>query len=185
MKKTLLLAGVASIFALNAQAMSWNINEYRPYVGADYSFFKAKQGNQAKNMKKYFHSGKANVGMQLYENWDLEFSYQQSGEIKGRTLEGKRGKNYFSVYALDAYGKYPMFCSNFSLLGTVGAGIYHAKYKNFPKTSYNKVGYRAGVGLQYDFNKNWGARVVGRYSYIGSGYTNNFREVTAGLQYRF
>ena len=71
MKKTLLLAGVASIFALNAQAMSWNINEYRPYVGADYSFFKAKQGNQAKNMKKYFHSGKANVGMQLYENWDL------------------------------------------------------------------------------------------------------------------
>ena len=68
MKKTLLLAGVASIFALNAQAMSWNINEYRPYVGADYSFFKAKQGNQAKNMKKYFHSCKANVGMQLYEN---------------------------------------------------------------------------------------------------------------------
>ena len=102
-------------------------------------------------MKKYFHSGKANVGMQLYENWDLEFSYQQSGEIKGRTLEGKRGKNYFSVYALDAYGKYPMFCSNLSLLGTVGAGIYHAKYKNFPKTSYNKVGYRAGLGLQYDF----------------------------------
>ena len=55
MKKTLLLSGVACIFALNAQAMNWNINEYRPYVGADYSFFKAKQGNQANRMKKYFH----------------------------------------------------------------------------------------------------------------------------------
>ena len=76
MKKTLLLSGVACIFALNAQAMNWNINEYRPYVGADYSFFKAKQGNQANRMKKYFHSGKANVGMQLYQNWDLEFSFQ-------------------------------------------------------------------------------------------------------------
>ena len=56
MKKTLLLSGVACIFALNAQAMNWNINEYRPYVGADYSFFKAKQGNQANRMKKYFHA---------------------------------------------------------------------------------------------------------------------------------
>ena len=30
MKKTLLLAGVASIFAFNAQAMNWNMNQYRP-----------------------------------------------------------------------------------------------------------------------------------------------------------
>ena len=185
MKKTLLLAGIASIFAFNAQAMNWNMMQYSPYVGAEYSFLKAKQGHHAKKMKKYFHSCKAKIGMQIYQNWDLEFSYQQTGELKGRTLEGKRGKNYFSVYALDAYGKYPIMCSKLSALGTIGAGIYHGKYKGFPKGAYNKVGYRAGLGLQYDFNKNWGARVVGRYSYIGSGYTNNFKEVTAGLQYRF
>ena len=37
----------------------------------------------------------------------------------------------------------------------------------------------------YDFNDNMSARVVGRYSYVGSAYVNNLMEVTAGLQYRF
>jgi len=190
MKKTLLLsgvAGIASLAAFNAEAMmNWNINDYRPYIGGDYVYSYAKQGSDAKHMKHNFHSGKANLGMQFYQNWDLEFSYQQSGELKSKANPtGKQAKNYFSAYALDAYGKYPLFCTNLGALATVGTAIYHAKYKGLPKKSFNRVGYRAGLGLQYDFNKNIAARVIGRYSYVGADYLNNLKEVTVGFQYRF
>lgn len=183
----LLLSGVAACFtAFNANAMNWNIRDYRPYVGADYVYFHSKNGGDARHLKDDFNAGKFNLGMQFYKNWNLEFSFQQSGELKSKSSpDGRQVKNYFTTYALDLYGKYPMFCSKLSLLGTAGAGIYHAKYKKMPKSSYNRVGYRAGLGLQYDFNEHFGARVVGRYSYIGSSYTNNLKEVTAGIQYRF
>lgn len=186
MKKTLLLSGIACLAAVNANAMSWNLSDYRPYIGADYVYSYAKQGSDARHLKDDFNSGKANLGMQFYQNWDLEFSYQQSGELKSRGgFEGHRVKNYFSSYALDLYGKYPMFCTKLNLVATAGAAIYHMKYKGLPKKSFDRVGYRVGAGLQYDFNKYWAARVIGRYSYIGADYTDNLKEVTAGLQYRF
>ena len=31
---------------------------------------------------------------------------------------------------------------------------------NLDKTSFDRVGYRAGLGMQYDFNDNFSARVV-------------------------
>ncbi len=186
MKKMLLLSGVACLMAANANAMSWNMKNIRPYVGADYVYSYAKQGGEARHIKDDFNSMKFNLGMQIYQNWDLEFSFQQSGELKSKNGEGGRHvKNYFSAYALDAYGKYPLFCSKLSALATVGTAIYHVKYKGLSKRGYDRVGYRAGVGMQYDFTKNMSARVVGRYSYIGSAYTDNLMEVTAGLQYRF
>ena len=63
MKKTLLLAGVAGIFAFNAQAMSWNINEYRPYIGADYSFFKEKILPFRKSQYRYATVSKLGFGI--------------------------------------------------------------------------------------------------------------------------
>ena len=54
-----------------------------------------------------------------------------------------------------------------------------------PNSSTTKVGYRAGIGMQYDMNNNWSARVVGRYSYIGTKRMNNLKEVTVGMLYRF
>lgn len=186
MKKTLLLSGIACMAAFSAEAMNFNMSNFRPYVGADYVYFYAKNGSDARHLKDDFNAGKFNLGMQMYENWDLEFSYQQSGEMKTRKPEGNsKYKNYFSTFALDAYGKYPIMCSKLNALATVGTGIYHVKYKGLDKTSFNRVGYRAGLGLQYDFTDNLSARIVGRYSYIGSAYVNNLREVTAGLQYRF
>ena len=186
MKKTLLLSGIACLAAFSAEAMSFDMNSFRPYVGADYVFFRPKNGSSARHLKDKFHAGKFNVGVNMYKNWDLEFSFQQSGELKsGKPDASSKIKNYFTTYAMDLYGKYPIMCSKFNALATVGAAIYHVKYSNLDKTSFDRVGYRAGLGVQYDFNDNMSARVVGRYSYVGSAYVNNLMEVTAGLQYRF
>ena len=47
------------------------------------------------------------------------------------------------------------------------------------------MGYRAGLGFQYDMNEHWALRVVGRYSYIDSKILDNMQEATAGIRYTF
>ncbi len=87
---------------------------------------------------------------------------------------------------MDIYGYLPMGCSDFSLLGTVGAANYDLEIKNGPsKETSSRIGYRAGVGAQYKFNENWSARIVGRYSYIGTKQVDNLMEATAGIRYTF
>jgi opacity protein-like surface antigen len=188
MKKVLLLSGIALLTAPEVHASAWQ-NMHReivPYVGAEYVYSRAKQGGLASDFKENFHSGKADLGMQLFNNWDLEFSYQQTGELKNKSgYEGRDVKNYLSIFALDLYGKYPIMCSNLGMLATAGAAINHANYKGLPDKAFTRVGYRAGLGLQYDMGEHWAARVVGRYSYIGADRLNNLKEVTVGMLYRF
>ena len=188
MKRILLLSGVAMLTATSASAASWQTMQHniKPYIGAEYVYSKAKQGGLAGDLKDNFHSGKADLGMQFFNNWDLEFSYQQTGELKNKdNFEGKDVKNYLSIFFFFLYGKYPIMCSNLGMLATVGLAINHAEYKNLPDSSFNRVGYRAGLGMQYDMGEHWAARVVGRYSYIGAERLNNLKEVNVGMLYRF
>lgn len=184
MKKILLLTGVALLAINNANASDFAM--VKPYIGADYVYSRAHQGGPAKGFKKNFHSGKVDLGMQIYNNIYTEFSSQMSGELKNRrAYDGSTVKNKFQAYAMDLYGKYPIMCSNLSALLSGGAAIYHVSYKGMENKSFNKVGYRAGIGMQYDFNQNWAARVLGRYSYVGADRLNNLKEVTVGMLYRF
>lgn len=185
MKKICLLAAAVSVFSLNAQAADWNRNLVRPYVGADYIYSHAKHGGWAKGMKKDYNSWAVNVGMDIAEYTSVEAFFQQSEELKNRTLSGTR-KSEFYAWGLDLYGRLPIMCSNFHLLGALGAADYNVKYK-FDGASNDKqrIGYRAGVGFSYDFTNSVSFRVMGRYSYVGMASLDNLMEVTAGLRYTF
>ena len=186
MKKFLLLSGVALLTMGNANAMQWNKNMVDPYLGVDYVYSRAHHGGLARGLKKNYHSPKFNAGMQMMQNWSVEFSYQMTGKLKSYSPEADaRVKNSFQAYAMDMYGKYPIMCSNLGALATIGGAIYDARFKGLPDKSFTKVGYRAGLGLQYDFHKHFAARVVGRYSYVGAKRLNNLKEVTVGMLYYF
>ena len=163
---------------------SW-MDTIKPYVGAEYVFSHAKVGGEANHSKHNFNSGKVDLGMEWDNFFDTEFSYQHSGELKSGNEDGGKIKTSFQAYAMDLYGKYPIMCSPLSAVGTVGAAIYHANFKGLPNEEFNRVGYRAGVGMQYDFTNHVSARVIGRYSYVNTNYLNNLMEVNAGLLYRF
>lgn len=186
MKKFLLLSGVTLFTIGNAEAMNLNKNIIDPYVGVDYVYSRAHNGGLASGIKKNYHSPKFDLGMRMMQNWSMEFSYQMSGELKSYSAAAdRRVKNSFQAYALDMYGKYPIMCSNVGALATIGGAIYDARFKGLPDKSFTRVGYRAGLGLQYDFHKHLSARVVGRYSYVGAKRLNNFKEVTVGMLYYF
>ena len=86
MKKTLLLAGVASFIAFGARAADFSYtniaNEIEPYVGADYVYSYAKFGGKAKSMKDSYHSGSVYMGTRMYDYMGLEAFFQMSGKVQ-------------------------------------------------------------------------------------------------------
>lgn len=187
MKKIYLLATAASVFALNAQAADWSMdNLVRPYMGADYIYSHAKHGAIADGSKRDYNSWAVNMGTEISKYMSVEGFFQQSGRRKAN--DDIRGiKSEFYAWGLDLYGRMPVMCSPFSLLASVGLADYNVKYKFNPGDSLDKqrIGYRGGVGMSYDFTDHLSMRVMGRYSYIGMANLDNLMEVTAGLRYTF
>ncbi|MBR6327659.1 MAG: porin family protein [Alphaproteobacteria bacterium] len=188
MKKTLLLAGVASVLACQAQAGYWSdvYNEMHPYIGADYVYSYAKFGGPAKHMRESYHSPSVNIGARMYGYYGLEAFYQQSFKEK-RKLNNENHSAEFLAYGADMYGYMPVMCSQFNLLGSLGLANYRFdfRYPDIASKSQNRIGYRAGVGMQYDFNEHFAFRMMGRYTYLGMNRVNNLKEVTAGFRYMF
>lgn len=183
MKKTLLLAGVACLVSSVASAQDYNL---KPYVGLDYAYDKAKLGGEASSLDDSFNSGIINVGSRFNENFGLEAFYQMADENKEH-IAANEIKTKFSAYGLDAYGYMPMGCDKkVDLLGSVGLANYDLEVKGADgKHTQDKIGYRFGLGAQYNFTEQFAARVMARYSYIGADSVNNLQEVTAGVRYTF
>ena len=100
MKKTLLLAGVASILSFSANAAEFNLmRDWQPYVGAEYVYSNAKLGGKAHAMRKAYNSGAVNIGARMYDYYGLEAFYQQSGGRKKNKDDGAY-KSEFLAYGV-------------------------------------------------------------------------------------
>ena len=188
MKKIYLVAAAVSGIALNAQAADWgtNMGEWvHPYIGTDYVYSHASHGSFAKDAKQDYNSWAVNAGMDITQYASLEGFFQQAFQRKAH-IGPDTLKSEFYAWGMDMYGRMPIMCSGFDLLGSVGLADYNVKYK-FRGSSEDKqrVGYRGGIGMSYDFTDHISMRVMGRYSYIGMRNLNNLMEVTAGLHYTF
>ena len=64
MKKTLLLAGVACLFSVSANAMDLS-REFRPYIGLDYVYSHADYKDMVREPKKSYNSGAVNLDYAL------------------------------------------------------------------------------------------------------------------------
>ena len=189
MKKTLLLAGVAALFAVNANAM-----ELKPYVGLDY--VRSDVDIDKIEGYQYFEDGlnafAVSAGTRFHKNFGLEAFYQQSEEGNKKTGLLEMNDEY-KAYGIDAIGYLPLGCEQkFELLGSLGVGYYDVDVKEkvlgIKTDSYsdNGWGYRAGVGAQYNVTDNLAARVMARYVDIENVEgVDNMVDLTAGIRYSF
>ena len=186
MKKTLLLAGVAALFAVNANAAQMKTYDLKPYVGMDYIYSYAGYKDVDRNPERSYNSIEGNVGIRMWKYFGPEFYYQYA--FKRHSFSGdEKLKNRFYSYGIDMYGYMPIGCDGtYDALASVGLGGYNVKSRHhLYSNDTNKVGYRFGLGMMYHITDNIAARIMGRYDYIGTKYLDDIWEMTAGLRYSF
>ncbi|MBR1648654.1 MAG: porin family protein [Alphaproteobacteria bacterium] len=186
MKKTLLLAGIASLFSLNANAGDWDMQGIKPYIGADYIYSYASYKDVDRNPQRSYNSISGNFGARMWKYFGPEFYYQYA--FKRKSFHGdEKVKNRFYSYGMDMVGYMPIGCDDmFDLLGSVGLGGYNVKTRHhLTSNDTNKVGYRFGLGAMYNMTENVSMRLMGRYDYIGTKYLDDLWEMTVGLRYSF
>jgi len=184
MKKTLLLAGVASIFAFNAQAI-----EFTPYVGADYNLnFVNKSSNKSSKLDGYvsgkYHSGSIVAGTKVTPYAAVEAFGELSKHVWKKSVHSEYG-----AYGVDAFGILPLGCyGEWEVLGTAGVGRYRSEHKEkgVPGSKSEHVwGYRLGAGVQYNVTENWGVRAMYRHIAFVNKPIRGFDTLSFGVRYAF
>ncbi len=174
MKRTLLLAGLACLFASQAMAETENYF-FKPYVGIDYvhSWIDGSTvGNDAYGNSIKLHDDDAgaseiSIGAKFHNNFSAEAFYVQSDKIDSnvnvKVLDAdnqlqdfsRRIKFKYKAVGLDFISSVPVV-ENFELLGSLGVGYYKVVQKS-EITSFAGLPFYANEGSK-DSNK-WGVRV--------------------------
>lgn len=199
MKKNLLLAGVAGLlFAQNAQAE--NSLNIKPVVGIDYLYSQIDFSDGMNEfVKDKLNSIGLSAGLKLNKNFGLEAFYQQSGKADKTSdviIDGLSDDIYsletslkYKAYGLDAIGYLPVH-QNLDLIGTAGIAYYDAELTiklagEKLKESEKKIGYRLGMGVQYNLDEQVSFRLLGRYNYTNIDDAKHLLDLTAGIRCYF
>ena len=184
MKKTLLLAGVACLFAANAANA-----EVKPYVGLDYNYSSFGMDHDANTaLEDDYNNLSLIAGAKLHENFGLEAFYQRSLNEKNTDPEGDKFSSRIQAYGVDALGYLPLGCDKqVELIAGVGLGQYEMKYRLQGEGSDKEeaLGYRLNVGAQYNIDENWSVRGRYRHVYLQHSFLNDLNEFSAGVRYNF
>ena len=189
MKKMLLLAGVASVFAFNANAM-----EMKPYVGLDYNYSDAAiahhdkvWGDPAKfnNQENNYDSMSLIVGAKMHTNFGVEGYFQRS-QNETRTFYD-RTTSRIQSYGIDALGYIPLGCDQkFELVGGLGIGSYELKTRSEEYRDKDEgIGYRMSAGVQYNVTDNMAIRGMYRHVIVNGSDLDRINEYSAGIRYMF
>ena len=146
MKKTLLMAGVACMFAANANA------EIRPYAGLDFNYSTFDYAYDIENaIEDDYQSVSFVAGAKFHRNFGAEVFYQHSGKEKN-TYDEDKYTTAFQAYGVDFLGFLPLGCDGeVELIAGAGIGEYEMKVKMVGAGSDKEetLGYRLNVGAQY------------------------------------
>jgi len=181
MKKTLLLAGVACLFAANANA------ELTPYIGADYNYDMWGMDQAFEDALIDHTDGGTIIAGTKFNKWTgVEAFYQLSTETSNHH-EGNRYHSRLQAYGVDALGYLPLGCDQkFELLAGLGIGEYEAKVReNSTTDKFEGVGYRLTAGAQYNLDANWSVRGTYRHVYVNKIFLNDLNELSLGVRYNF
>lgn len=189
MKKALLLAGVAALFAGSANA------EIRPYVGLDGSYSSLDWAYNFENFAEDdYQTLSVIAGAKLHRNFGLEAFYQFSGNEKNSANFGENEDldvhTRYTGYGLDALGYLPLGCEGKVEL-IAGAGIAEYTFKaratgvESGSDKDHSTGYRLNAGAQYNITENWALRGMYHHVYTQNSYVDAIDEYSLGIRYNF
>lgn len=184
MKKTLLLAGVASLFAVNTANA-----EIKPYVGLDYNYSSYDMDSDVRDsIEDDYNSLSFVAGAKLMDNFGLEAFYQRSLNEKNTSSDGAKVSSRIQNYGVDALGYLPLGCDQeVELIAGLGLGEYEMRGRiaGLGSEKEDALGIRANIGAQYNIDENWAVRGMYRHVYLQNSELNDINEFTAGVRYNF
>lgn len=192
MKKMLLLATSACLFAMNAQASDM-MKEMRPYVGIDYAYSDAdiSKIDNKQYFNHQFNTGDINVGVRMGKYMGVEAFFQKSMEEKKTVFNTIKTKADFYAYGLDLMGYMPVH-EKIELIGALGVAQYDVTAKAHNTETGAKIhnddsgfGIRMGAGVQYNITDNVAVRALGRYTWLDVDNVNHLKEFVIGARYSF
>ena len=200
MKKMLLLAGVAALFASNASAAI-----FTPYVSAKAKFvfmdstvkYEKSDADTRINMDKNIFGGSVAFGLRptAYPAIRGELEYNHNKTIKKTTSNGdSRTESHYVL--LNAYYDFKSCTTPFTPYIGLGIGGSSIKYAvNDVSDRNNRFAWQVGVGTTYDFTSNVAADVGYRFVDLGHFSRNhdgaktrvdsNSHELYLGVRYTF
>lgn len=188
MKKYLtVVAIILSISFSNAKASEFYSN---PYIGAEYSYGFAKMKYHLDEIfENSGSSASAIFGYRASRYFGFEGFYQQFLPTT-KTGDGYESEAKFYAYGFDLIGYVPTEDLSFAVLfsGGVGEYTYEAEYKSQDYRDHYKdtnTGMRVGIGMQYNFSRNFAIRTMVRHILSASEYVNNMTEVSGGFVLTF
>ena len=187
MKKALLLAGVASLFATAANA------EIKPYIGLDGNYSSLDWAYDIENaVEDDYQSVSLIAGAKVVRNFGLEAFYQLSGGEKNSITpvqgEPEFFHSRFTAYGLDALGYLPLGCEGkVELIAGAGVGEYTFKIRKVGYGTFkdHSTGYRLNAGAQYNINENWSLRGMYHHVYTQKSWVDAIDEFSVGVRYNF
>ena len=197
MKKMLLLAGVASVFAFNANAF-----EFSPYLSAKakYAFTdnSVSVANDKHSIDKNLFGGSAALGLRFpfcnHSALRIEAEYNRTADAK-KTFHDDviEGQGKVRVQAL-MFNAYYDISTKTPFTPYIGAGMGGArlKYSQGDRAIHQtEFAWQVGLGVSYEFNSHLSADLGYRYVDYGK-FSENKTEVEAkaneimlGLRYTF
>lgn len=187
MKKTLLMAGVACMFAANANA------EIRPYAGLDFNYSTFDYAYDIENnLEDDFQSATFVAGAKFNKYVGAEAFYQFSKNNKNTDIDGDTFHNRFQAYGADILGYLPLGCDGkVELIAGAGIGQYELKARmksaDFGSETDKEetLGYRLNLGAQYNIDENWSVRGMYHHVYTQKSFIDAIDEFSLGVRYNF
>lgn len=183
MKRTIFFM-IFSLIAFRSNFAKADNYNYRPYVGASYSFV----ASHAEGAKPSYHSGGLYIGSEYGKYFGTEVFFNQTSYDKN-FIANEKIRTSYRAYGLDLMGYLPLDCYNkFDLIATAGFGEYVFAKKSAGEKHHNDSGwgYRFGGGLKYNINNNWQIKALARY--VNFDRISDFDhqiEYSTGIEYHF
>jgi hypothetical protein len=178
---------------------------FQPYVGVNYVYYHSNYKssvtdtvgtvtftmNPSSAEPNNWSGASVDAGFKYGQYIGMEFGYYQTSS-KSKTSQ--LGATTATINLLhkgfytDFIGYYPI--QEWDIIGSVGSSVNSLGNSNVQIgatkvtiRSDDGVTPRLGLGVDYHFNKNLGARIMGRYNFTQSNYVNHSLMLDAGLFY--
>jgi opacity protein-like surface antigen len=177
----------------------YSVNKVRPYIGFDIgrTYAKLTDTDDEDLFKDKNNSISGVIGLKFNKNFGLEAFYQQSDKAKKSVDYGIAQMStslQYSAYGADFLGYLPV-SQDFEVLASLGLAQYDLKAKasghlyGIPfseKDSEDSLGYRFGLGLQYNINQHLALRTMAHYIQLDKDEDiKHLTEISLGLRYMF